>query len=93
MSRSVSSTERPTGRSLIVICRTVPVGSIKKRPLGNKNRLFSDLATPIGYRIWGAGMQHQFWKYTASRIVGTLFRLLSAVHILAKGKKWCKTSI
>ena len=30
--RSVSSTDRPTGRSLMVICRTMPLGSIRKSP-------------------------------------------------------------
>lgn len=31
--RSVSSTERPTGRSLMVIWRSAPVGEIIKSPL------------------------------------------------------------
>ena len=32
-SRIISSTERPTGRSFIVICRRIPLSSIIKRPL------------------------------------------------------------
>ena len=31
--RSVSSTERPTGRSLMVIWRSTPVGEMMNRPL------------------------------------------------------------
>lgn len=34
--RSVSSTERPTGRSLMVICLRMPLSSITNRPLADR---------------------------------------------------------
>lgn len=47
--RRVSSTERPTGRSLIVICRKLPFPSMMNNPLQIKNtpcnRVFSSLIT------------------------------------------------
>ena len=51
-SRRVSSTERPTGRSLMVIWRRLPLSSMMNRPLKKESK------TPLCYGIFHKSIWH-----------------------------------
>lgn len=60
-SRKVSSTDRPTGKSLTVICRRVPLSSMINRPL--KTETFT-LLTYHGFKtIFGGQTERKFREF------------------------------